>query len=72
MTYRIKTVPDQNKDRESDRLIKNMVKFILVGISPVKELLKVPEKCRENSRLSHSRPDDFGSRSDRRLKDVHH
>jgi hypothetical protein len=33
--YGIDTVPDPNKDADQYTLIKNMVKFILEGISPV-------------------------------------
>jgi hypothetical protein len=40
--YEIKTVSDPNKDLDADRLVKNMVKFILEGISPVDEAPEVP------------------------------
>jgi len=40
LTYRIKTVPDPNKDWNSDRLINNMVKFMPDGILPVKRATK--------------------------------
>ncbi len=40
--YGIERVGDPNKDIDSDRLIGNMVKYILEGISPVKEAPKVP------------------------------
>ena len=40
--YGIDTVPDPNKDADQDTLIKNMVKFILEGISPVEEAPEVP------------------------------
>jgi hypothetical protein len=40
--YGIDTVSDPNKDADQDTLIKNMVKFILEGISPVEEAPEVP------------------------------
>lgn len=40
--YGIETVSDPNKDLDADRLVKNMVKFILEGISPVEEAPEVP------------------------------
>lgn len=40
--FKIQTVSDPNKDQNADRLIKNMVKFILDGVSPVKEAPEVP------------------------------
>jgi hypothetical protein len=40
--YGIKTVSDPNRDANPDRVVANMVKYILHGISPVKEAPKVP------------------------------
>ena len=40
--YGIETVGDPNKDLDSDRIIGNMVKYILEGISPVDKAPKVP------------------------------
>jgi len=40
--YGIQMVSDPNKDQTADRLIKNMVNFILNGISPVEEAPEVP------------------------------
>lgn len=40
--YSIQTVSDPNKDQDADRLVKNMVKFILEGISPVEQAPEVP------------------------------
>lgn len=40
--YGVETVGDPNKDTDSDRLIGNMIKYILEGISPVEEAPKVP------------------------------
>lgn len=40
--YGIETVADPNKDQDSDTLIKNMVNFILNGVSPVEEAPEVP------------------------------
>ena len=38
----LETVADPNKDQDSDTLIKNMVNFILNGVSPVEEAPEVP------------------------------
>ncbi len=40
--YGIERVGDPNKDMDSDRLIGNMVKYILEGISPIDEAPEVP------------------------------
>jgi hypothetical protein len=40
--YGIETVADPNKDQDPDTLIKNMVNFILNGVSPVEEAPEVP------------------------------
>lgn len=40
--YGIDTVEDPNKDADPDTLVKNMVKFVLEGISPVDEAPEVP------------------------------
>ncbi|MEW9838629.1 S1/P1 nuclease, partial [Mesorhizobium marinum] len=42
--YGIKTVGDPNKDVDSDRLIGNMIKYILEGVSPVQEAPPVPDE----------------------------
>ena len=40
--YDLETMPDPNKDQDSDTLMKNMVNFILNGVSPVEEAPEVP------------------------------
>lgn len=40
--FGIETLPDPNKDQSTDELIKNMVNFILNGVSPVKEAPPLP------------------------------
>jgi hypothetical protein len=40
--FDIQTVSDPNTDQDVDRLVQNMVKFILEGISPVEEAPEVP------------------------------
>jgi len=40
--YEIEAIPDPDKDMSSDKLIGNMVKYILEGISPVEDAPKVP------------------------------
>ena len=51
--YNIKALPDPNLDADSDRVVGNMVKYILEGISPVEEAPAVPaeywEKVQEVS-----------------------
>ncbi len=42
--YGVQTVSDPNKDLDADRLVKNMVKFILEGISPVEEAPEVRDE----------------------------
>jgi len=42
--YGINTIPDPNLNADSERLIANMVKYILDGVSPVDEAPKVPEE----------------------------
>jgi hypothetical protein len=42
--YDIETVPDPNLDADSDRVVGNMVKYILEGISPVDEAPAVPDE----------------------------
>jgi hypothetical protein len=40
--FDLETVPDPNKNQDSDTLIKNMVNFILNGVSPVADAPEVP------------------------------
>ena len=40
--YQLQTLPDPNKDQDSDTLVKNMVNFILTGVSHVKEAPQLP------------------------------
>jgi len=40
--YDLKTVPDPNRDQPADKLVQNMVDFILNGVSPVKEAPPLP------------------------------
>jgi len=42
--YNIDMVSDPNKDLDTDRLLKNMVAFILDGVSPVAEAPAVPDE----------------------------
>ena len=42
--YDIETIPDPNLDADSDRVVGNMVKYILEGISPVEEAPAVPDE----------------------------
>jgi hypothetical protein len=49
--YGIQTVSDPNKDLDADRLVKNMVRFVLEGISPVEEAPEVPAEYWEKLQL---------------------
>lgn len=40
--YDVKTVPDPNKDQPAEKLVANMINFILNGVSPVKEAPALP------------------------------
>ncbi len=40
--FDLKTLPDPNKDQPAEKLVEGMVKFILYGISPVKEAPELP------------------------------
>lgn len=42
--YGIETASDPDKDLNPDRLLKNMIKWIVEGVSPVKEAPQVPAK----------------------------
>jgi hypothetical protein len=42
--YGIETIPDPNQGMDAERLVANMVKFILEGISPVDEAPAVPDE----------------------------
>lgn len=54
--YGIETVSDPNKDLDPDRLLKNMIKWITEGISPVAEAPEVPaEYWEELQRVAHRR-----------------
>lgn len=46
--YDIEAIPDPNLDTDSDRVIANMVKYILEGVSPVEEAPAVPEEYWES------------------------
>lgn len=50
--YDIESVSDPNKDLDTDRLVQNMVKFIVEGVSPVEEAPDVPAEYWE--RLQHT------------------
>lgn len=41
--FAVESLPDPNKNQSSDQLVKNMVAFILDGISPVKDAPTLPE-----------------------------
>jgi len=53
--YDIQTVADPNKDQDADTLVKNMVNFILNGVSPVKEAPEVPAEYWEKLQLTAER-----------------
>jgi hypothetical protein len=53
--YDTQTVSDPNKDQDADRLVQNMVKFILEGISPVDEAPEVPAAYWERLQLTTER-----------------
>ncbi len=40
--YNLTTLPDPNKDQPADKLVQNMINFILNGVSPVKEAPALP------------------------------
>jgi len=40
--YNLKTLPDPNKDQPAEKLVQNMVNFILNGVSPVKDAPALP------------------------------
>ena len=48
--YDIEMIPDPNLEMDSDRLIQNMAKYILEGISPVDEAPAVPAEYWEKVR----------------------
>lgn len=45
--YGIETAQDPNKDMDSDRLLRNMIRFVLEGVSPVEKAPEVPAEYRE-------------------------
>ncbi len=53
--YGIQTVSDPNMDQDADRLVKNMVMFILEGISPVEEAPEVPAEYWEKLQITAER-----------------
>jgi hypothetical protein len=54
--YGIETVSDPNTDLDADRLVKNMVAYILEGISPVEEAPELPAEYWERLQdVSHRR-----------------
>jgi hypothetical protein len=50
--YGVQTVSDPNTDQSVDRMVRNMVKFILDGTSPVQEAPALPPGCWE--KLQHT------------------
>lgn len=42
--YGIETVSDPNQDMDADRLLKNMIRWIIEGVSPVAEAPEVPDE----------------------------
>lgn len=40
--FDLKTVSDPNKDQPPEKLVQNMINFILNGVSPVKEAPELP------------------------------
>jgi hypothetical protein len=53
--YGIETAADPNKDQDVDQLVKNMVAFILEGISPVDEAPEVPAEYWEKLQYTAER-----------------
>jgi hypothetical protein len=53
--YNVETVSDPNKEQDIDRLVANMVKFILEGISPVDEAPEVSPEYWEGLQLTAGR-----------------
>jgi hypothetical protein len=51
----IETVADPNKDQDADQLIRNMVNYVLHGISPVEEAPEVPAEYWEKLKLTAER-----------------
>jgi hypothetical protein len=41
--YDLETLPDPNKDQPSEKLVQNMVNFILNGVSPVDDAPPLPD-----------------------------
>ena len=41
--FNLKTLPDPNKDQPAEKLVEGMVKYILYGISPVKDAPALPD-----------------------------
>ena len=41
--FNLKTLPDPNKDQPTEKLVEGMVKYILYGVSPVKDAPKLPD-----------------------------
>ena len=48
----VETVPDPDLGQDTDRLVKNMVKYVLEGIAPVDEAPKLPEGYWEKLQLT--------------------
>jgi hypothetical protein len=40
--FDLKTLPDPNRNQPAEKLVQNMVNFILNGVSPVKEAPELP------------------------------
>lgn len=53
--YDIRTVRDTDSQQDADALVKNMVNFILNGVSPVKEAPPVPDEYWEKLRQTAER-----------------
>lgn len=51
----VRTVADPNKDQDADQLVRNMVNYILHGISPVDEAPEVPAESWEKVKRSAER-----------------
>jgi hypothetical protein len=41
--YELETLPDPNKDQPAEKLVQNMINFILNGVSPVKDAPPLPD-----------------------------
>jgi hypothetical protein len=76
--FDLKTVSDPNKDQPAEKLVQNMIYFILNGVSPVKDAPELPARYWEKlraayyfGRLPDSRYYSVGGGPNRSAKEVH-